>query len=65
MVMNNASSAALMMAGAGNVGGGPMGGGGGVSHGPPDSDTYDPTYCSIKLPPPQRLAPVDSPVAER
>jgi hypothetical protein len=28
-------------------------------------ETYDPSYCSVKLPPPQPLAPPDSPVAER
>jgi len=28
-------------------------------------ETYDPSYCSVKLPPPQPLAPTDSPVAER
>lgn len=28
-------------------------------------DSYDPSYCSIKLPPPQPLAPIDSPVLER
>lgn len=28
-------------------------------------ETYDPAYCSVKLPPPQPLAPTDSPVAER
>ncbi|XP_069948805.1 RNA-binding protein 45 isoform X2 [Cherax quadricarinatus] len=28
-------------------------------------ETYDPSYCSVKLPPPQPLAPVDSAVAER
>ncbi|MCL4125838.1 UNVERIFIED_CONTAM: hypothetical protein GTU68_014499 [Idotea baltica] len=28
-------------------------------------ETYDPAYCSVKLPPPQPLAPVDSAVAER
>ena len=29
------------------------------------TETYDPSYCSVKLPPPQPLAPPDSPVAER
>lgn len=24
---------------------------------PPDGDTFDPSYCSVKLPPPQPLAP--------
>jgi hypothetical protein len=28
-------------------------------------ETYDPSYCSVKLPAPQPLAPPDSPVAER
>jgi len=28
-------------------------------------ETYDPSYCSVKLPPPQPLASMDSPVAER
>ncbi|XP_049843828.1 RNA-binding protein 45 isoform X1 [Schistocerca gregaria] len=28
-------------------------------------ETYDPSYCSVKLPPPQPLAPVDSDCAER
>lgn len=28
-------------------------------------ETYDPSYCSVKLPAPQPLAPTDSPVAER
>jgi len=28
-------------------------------------ETYDPSYCSVKLPTPQPLAPMDSPVAER
>ena len=28
-------------------------------------ETYDPSYCSVKLPGPQPLAPVDSTVAER
>ena len=28
-------------------------------------ETYDPSYCSVKLPGPQPLAPTDSPVAER
>jgi len=30
-----------------------------------NQETYDPSYCSVKLPPPQPLAPTDSPVAER
>ncbi len=29
------------------------------------SETYDPSYCSVKLPPPQPLAAMDSAVAER
>jgi len=29
------------------------------------NDCYDPSYCSVKLPPPQPLAPMDSTVAER
>jgi len=29
------------------------------------SETYDPSYCSVKLPVPQPLAPMDSVVAER
>ncbi|XP_066975232.1 RNA-binding protein 45 isoform X1 [Macrobrachium rosenbergii] len=37
----------------------------GGSQGPPGGETYDPSYCSVKLPPPQPLAPVDSAVAER
>lgn len=53
-----------MGGGSGGNDGGMVGGGGG-GHGPPHSDSYDPTYCSIKLPPPQPLAPVDSPIAER
>ncbi len=35
---------------------------------PPHSqsgESYDPSYCSVKLPPPQPLAPIDSPVLER
>jgi len=37
-----------------------------LSDGPPLIDTcYDPSYCSVKLPPPQPLAPMDSTVAER
>lgn len=28
-------------------------------------ETYDPSYCSVKLPPPQPLSSVDSPIAER
>lgn len=28
-------------------------------------ETYDPSYCSVKLPPPQPLAPIDSVTAER
>lgn len=28
-------------------------------------ETYDPSYCSVKLPTPQPLAPMDSPVGER
>merc|ERR1719414_730208 len=28
-------------------------------------DTYDPSYCSVKLPSPQPLAPMDSAIAER
>jgi hypothetical protein len=32
---------------------------------PTNQETYDPSYCSVKLPPPQPLAPTDSPVAER
>ncbi len=28
-------------------------------------ETYDPSYCSVKLPSPQPLAPMDSPVLER
>ncbi len=28
-------------------------------------ETYDPSYCSVKLPPPQPLAPPDSAVALR
>ena len=28
-------------------------------------ETYDPSYCSVKLPTPQPLAPMDSHVAER
>lgn len=28
-------------------------------------ETYDPSYCSVKLPSPQPLAPMDSPVGER
>lgn len=31
----------------------------------PNTETYDPSYCSVKLPPPQPLAAMDSPVAER
>ncbi|KAF2363728.1 RNA recognition motif domain [Trinorchestia longiramus] len=59
------AAAGGMMMGAGSSGVG-MVGGGMASHGPSShSDTYDPSYCSIKLPPPQPLAPVDSPVAER
>lgn len=28
-------------------------------------ESYDPSYCSVKLPAPQPLAPMDSAVAER
>jgi len=28
-------------------------------------ESYDPSYCSVKLPSPQPLAPIDSPVLER
>jgi hypothetical protein len=28
-------------------------------------ETYDPTYCSVKLPGPQPLAPMDAEIAER
>lgn len=36
------------------------------SHGHSQSgDSYDPSYCSVKLSPPQPLAPIDSPVLER
>jgi len=28
-------------------------------------ESYDPSYCSVKLPPPQPLAPIDSAVLER
>lgn len=35
------------------------------SSSPPDQDTYDPSYCSVRLPPPQPLAPMDRPVEER
>lgn len=28
-------------------------------------ESYDPSYCSVKLPAPQPLAPIDSPVLER
>ncbi|CAL4060920.1 unnamed protein product, partial [Meganyctiphanes norvegica] len=35
------------------------------NHGSGNGETYDPSYCSVKLPPPQPLAPVDSDVAER
>ena len=31
----------------------------------PGGDTYDPSYCSVKLPSPQPLAPMDSAIAER
>lgn len=31
----------------------------------PPGETYDPSYCSVKLPIPLPLAPMDSPVAER
>jgi len=31
----------------------------------PTGETYDPSYCSVKLPPPQPLATMDSDVAER
>jgi hypothetical protein len=31
----------------------------------PAGETYDPSYCSVKLPTPQPLAPMDSHVAER
>jgi len=40
-----------------------------ANNGPPAGnsvpETYDPSYCSVKLPAPQPLAPTDSPVAER
>jgi len=32
---------------------------------PPPGETYDPSYCSVKLPGPQPLAPMDSQLAER
>lgn len=31
----------------------------------PQAEIYDPSYCSVKLPGPQPLAPIDSNVAER
>jgi len=34
------------------------------SHSQP-GESYDPSYCSVKLPAPQPLAPIDSPVLER
>jgi len=47
--------------------GGPGGQSGGPPGGPPldGGETYDPAYCSVKLPPPQPLAAMDSPVTER
>lgn len=46
------------------------GGSGGAPNGPPmtvggPGETYDPAYCSVKLPSPQPLAAMDSEVAER
>ena len=35
-----------------------------ISHAAP-GESYDPSYCSVKLPAPQPLAPIDSPVMER
>jgi len=31
----------------------------------PAGETYDPSYCSVRLPPPQPLSSMESPVAER
>ena len=53
--------------------GGSTGGSGGQSGGGsapsgetlPGGETYDPAYCSVKLPPPQPLAAMDSTVSER
>ncbi|KAB7493749.1 RNA-binding protein 45 [Armadillidium nasatum] len=46
-----------------------QGGSSGAMIGSPSSggvgETYNPSYCSVKLPPPQPLAPVDSQVVER
>ncbi|XP_021956223.1 RNA-binding protein 45 isoform X2 [Folsomia candida] len=37
-----------------------------ISHSHSQSgESYDPSYCSVKLPSPQPLAPIDSPVLER
>lgn len=61
-----ANATALLQAagyssGAGGGGGVSAGGGGPASSG----ETYDPSYCSVKLPAPQPLASMDSPVEER
>ena len=48
--------------GGGGGGGGVGGGGGSVTSG---GDTYDPSYCSVKLPSPKPLAPIESEVEER
>ena len=69
-----ANATALLQA-AGYASPSPGSGQGGPAGGPPapngppmvggGGETYDPAYCSVKLPPPQPLAAMDSEVAER
>ncbi|XP_067006548.1 RNA-binding protein 45 [Anabrus simplex] len=40
-------------------------GAGGLGNNIQSRETYDPSYCSVKLPPPQPLAPMDAETAER
>jgi hypothetical protein len=54
----------IQAAGYGNAGTNHVGGGHQVNSSAVP-ETYDPSYCSVKLPSPQPLAPPDSPVAER
>ena len=62
------ATALLQAAGYSNVNGpvqGGPGGGGSATAQAQGGDTYDPSYCSVKLPSPQPLAPMDSAIAER
>ena len=62
-----ANATALLQA-AGYASPDPRSGQSNTPNGPPivgSGETYDPAYCSVKLPPPQPLAAMDSEVAER